>query len=488
MDLNRVNITIRPRPAYEGLDLGFAMASRWFLTLWSLWLLTALPCAIAVNALCFSYPVLALIIMWWLKPLYETPLLYWISRRIFGENHDFRHILKNYKTIVSPRLLSRLTIRRFSPSRSFYMPVILLENMRGNDYAQRKTVLGHNQTAGITLTFICSLFELLLVISALALIDTMIPAELDMFNTDDFFNPESPLFFAGNAFVFLSMSVIAPFYIASGFALYLTRRTNLEAWDIELNFKRLTERKKATKTLASIILIITSAAMFSGISATPACASDSEKELSKNRIETVLESEDFGHKETVTYWKLRQFGDTEPDEPESRNNFFTGIFRFLAMIIKPLLWLAGGIVFVFFLYFTAKYMGFTAPVRRTETFKPPEELFGLKLTKDTLPDDIVGEVQTLLAGNNPRKALSLLYRGALFRLIFHTLLEIPKSATEGECVAIVEGNRDTEEAVFFKEMTQAWLNMAYGHILPDSSSVDTLCTQWSRFYGKHRHE
>jgi hypothetical protein len=36
----------------------------------------------------------------------------------------------------------------------------------------------------------------------------------------------------------LAMSVMAPFYVAAGFALYLGRRTRLEAWDLELAFGR----------------------------------------------------------------------------------------------------------------------------------------------------------------------------------------------------------------------------------------------------------
>jgi hypothetical protein len=37
----------------------------------------------------------------------------------------------------------------------------------------------------------------------------------------------------GTAVLFLE-----PFYVASGFAMYLHRRTELEAWDIEQEFRR----------------------------------------------------------------------------------------------------------------------------------------------------------------------------------------------------------------------------------------------------------
>jgi hypothetical protein len=36
---------------------------------------------------------------------------------------------------------------------------------------------------------------------------------------------------------------VEPFYVASGFALYLNRRVELEAWDIEQEFRRAFARK-----------------------------------------------------------------------------------------------------------------------------------------------------------------------------------------------------------------------------------------------------
>ena len=41
---------------------------------------------------------------------------------------------------------------------------------------------------------------------------------------------------------YVFVSLIAPFFVASGFSLYLNQRTLLEAWDIELIFRRMTTR------------------------------------------------------------------------------------------------------------------------------------------------------------------------------------------------------------------------------------------------------
>ena len=36
----------------------------------------------------------------------------------------------------------------------------------------------------------------------------------------------------------ITVLFLEPFYVAAGFAMYLTRRTELEAWDIEQEFRR----------------------------------------------------------------------------------------------------------------------------------------------------------------------------------------------------------------------------------------------------------
>ncbi|MEW8458808.1 MAG: hypothetical protein AB2653_00720, partial [Candidatus Thiodiazotropha endolucinida] len=81
MDLTRIAIKLRPRQAWESIDLGFAMARKWFMPLWSLWLCSALPMMVVLALL--PLPLWSAgLILWWFKPLYEPTLLYWLSRRL----------------------------------------------------------------------------------------------------------------------------------------------------------------------------------------------------------------------------------------------------------------------------------------------------------------------------------------------------------------------------------------------------------------------
>ena len=131
MDLARLSVVMRPRSAWEGMDLGFAMACRWFLPLWSLWWAVALPVALVTALLFPDRPWLVILLLWWAKPLYEPLLLFWLSRALFGQRPGLGESLRQWRAILQAQPLAYLTWRRFSPSRSLYMPVALLERLRG---------------------------------------------------------------------------------------------------------------------------------------------------------------------------------------------------------------------------------------------------------------------------------------------------------------------------------------------------------------------
>ena len=62
-----------------------------------------------------------------------------------------------------------------------------------------------------------------------------------------------------NLLAWLAMTLISPFYSGAGFGLYLNRRTELEAWDIELTFRRLRQRLLGSAyalLLAGIALVL----------------------------------------------------------------------------------------------------------------------------------------------------------------------------------------------------------------------------------------
>ena len=239
MDLDRLSAVIRPRNPWESIDLGFALARRWFLPLWALWWIAALPPGGLLLLALDDHVDLWLVAMWWLKPLYESVLLFWLSRALFGDVASVAGTVRQIGAAFPPRLWPHLIWRRLGSARSFTMPVTLLERLSGRPRRERLRILRSGAGAASWLTIICVHLETLLWLSALLLIAFMIPDQLPELDLRAaIFDDSSRLYWLGTLCTLAAMSVIAPFYVAAGFALYLGRRTELEAWDLELRFRR----------------------------------------------------------------------------------------------------------------------------------------------------------------------------------------------------------------------------------------------------------
>ncbi len=492
MDLDKISVVIRPRNAWEGVDLGFAMARRWFLPLWGLWLVVAVPVYLLFSLLLPESEWLgAIMFVWWLKPLLEPPLLFWMSRAMFGDRPDRRMMLRQWWRIVWPALLANLTWRRLSPSRSFYMPVVVLEGLHGKARRSRMEILGRRQQVAVWLTFVGLTLETVLELSAMILIVIMIPEELRWVDLSEFMlTPGRTEQLLQDLSSLLAMSIIAPFYVAGGFALYLTRRSQLEGWDIELGFRRIMARRRSGKPRFSTAAAVVLAVLLLGQVPQDALAADSTpgREEARALITEILAHEDFGKKETETYWDAIE-RDEEPEASEGTGlkwladwllKVIGGFFKGFAQIGEVLLWAAAGLILAGLAWWLLRNRGWLPGLagRPKETPQAAVTLFGLDVRPESLPQDIVATARALLEQGDHRGALSLLYRGILARFIQQGYPRIPASATENECLAKVVASRSAAEADYFRALTTAWIGLAYGHLLPGREQLESLCNKW----------
>ncbi|MCG8427273.1 MAG: DUF4129 domain-containing protein [Chromatiales bacterium] len=500
MELDKLEFSLRRRNHWEAIDLGFTLARRWFLPLWALWLATAIPVGILLFVLVGEKAWLLALLLWWLKPLYEPPLLFWMSRAVFGENLTVKAVVRQWWSIVWPQLFANLTWRRLNPNRSFNMPVGLLERLKGKRRRDRIRILGKGQHAAIWLTFVGIHFEAILQFALLIVLYALIPEDLRWIDLEDFLIAEGSIQEWLQLLVSLiSMSIIAPFYVASGFVLYLHRRSELEAWDIEINFRRIDERLKKAKhrnaVTSTAVLVL--ALMFGGLLLpdTGLAVTATTPEQARPIIEEVLADKAFGELEERRYWKY--IGETEEEEEIDEDSWFVEFFKWLldvlagffkgfASVGEAVMWIAGTAVVIYLVYHIAKNKGWFSlgrPQRLQNKKAAPVQLFGLDIRPDQLPDDPAAEAKRLVEAGDLRGALSLLYRGALMRLVTEQHIEIPDSATEGECVRLVARHQPAEEAYYFGRLTDDWLKMAYAHIAPQPERLLDLCSQWQGVYG-----
>ncbi|HUG23118.1 DUF4129 domain-containing protein, partial [Piscinibacter sp.] len=74
-----------------------------------------------------------------------------------------------------------------------------------------------------------------------------------------------------------------------------------------------------------------------------------------------------------------------------------------------------------------------------------------------------------------RGALSLLYRGALSRLVHLHAAPIRAASTEGECLALARGRLPDNAAAYVEQLVAAWQLAVYGARLPAQAQGLALC-------------
>lgn len=261
-----LDVNLRPRSSWEAMELGTALVRRHAAAIWKPWLLLTVPLFVLFNAVGWALDMLWLagLLMWWLKPLFARLPLYVISRGVFGQVPGTWQTLRAQAGFGLRLMPAYLLWRRLGPARALLMPVDLLEGTAPEQRRLRRRVLGGPAYGqGCLLTWTCWHFELVLAFGCVAAVFLMIPTEFLAGSFQSFWarlEDGMPLWMqlAWNAFAWAGVCVIEPFYVGAGFGMYLNRRTETEAWDVELAFRRLRDRLRTP--LAPLLLALAVAA------------------------------------------------------------------------------------------------------------------------------------------------------------------------------------------------------------------------------------
>ena len=517
MRLNDASMAIRPRTAWEALDLGILLARRHAALLMGSWALVTLPIFALFSLLFWQHPTLSLLLFWWFKPLYERLPLFILSRALFGDTPSLRQSITTLPPLLRPQWFSSVTWRRFSVTRSFDLPVLQLEQLAGSARQQRLAVLGQRDSrAASWLTLVGMHLEMGLWFGALALMYMLIPQQmLADWNWQDLLGMSGDwLWFEhlSNLLYALVLVVWEPIYVASGFSLYLNRRTTLEAWDIELTFRRLQTRMKS---LLPVLLVglglwllsppemaLAATGAEGTTQAIEASGPDSNRLLKQpltskeasERIDELLDQPPFRNRETVTRWRFTEESSGEPGwlarllERLLRSDLLTQRPDTLASMIEVFLWaalfgLTGWLLWRYREWIKLYVTPGQLRIRKRQA--TPAVLFGLDLQPESIPADVVAEVQRLWH-QHPREALGLLYRAFLSRLLHEQQLPLKSSHTEGEILQLLRLEARPELLEYAEALTRHWLRLAYGHQLPPERTRDELCERWRALFGSER--
>jgi hypothetical protein len=504
MRLSDASVVIRPRTSWEAMDLGVLLAREHRLLLMSSWALVTLPVFALLSVLLWNYPSTALLLFWWLKPAFDRLPLHILSKALFGETPTLKQALRHWPRLLKGQLLASLTWRRFSLSRSFVMPVVQLEGLTGQERQQRLGVLQQrNAGAARWLTLIGVHLEMALWIGLMVLFYLFLPQQVEQD-----WDWQQLVLTAGNdwlwlehltnAFYALILVFWEPIYVACGFSLYLNRRTVLEAWDLELVFRRLRQR---LSTVAPVLLLVIGLTIVPTVPPAMAKEPIPQKPLSTQAahrsIEALLEQPPFKNPETVTRYR---FGNEKPVDKSKTtgdaklpawleallNALNNNSFKHIAQGLEVLLWalLVGGLALIIWRYrdWLRTFVSRRGPRQPKATNPLPTQLFGLELSAETLPEDIATTAEQLWQ-TQPREALGLLYRGLLSRLLHDFDLPLKSADTEGQVLERVRQLQQPQLLSFSDELTRHWQNLAYGHRLPPPPVQQQLCSHWRTLFG-----
>ena len=158
------------------------------------------------------------------------------------------------------------------------------------------------------------------------------------------------------------------------------------------------------------------------------------------------------------------------------------LVRWLADAGRGLMWLLGAIAVALIAVFAWRWASVKADAVRARAALRPSHVNDLDIRPESLPDDIAGAARALWQRGEHRAALSLLYRGALSRLVHGHGVPIRAASTEGECLRLAQRALAPAGSAFFEQLVRAWQIEVYAGRGADASSVAALCAQFDAHF------
>jgi hypothetical protein len=502
MDLEKVTARIRPRKGWEALDLGVTMVQNHAKVLYKLWFVISLPVFLLISLMLYQSLPLILLVFWWLKPILERPLLHFLSRELFGESLTVKDCVKAFYSVAKIHWFASLTWRRLSFTRSLDLPLIQLEGLKSSDRAKRLRVIHSGDSASaVWMTIVFAFVEYIFYFSTITLFFLFVPDiysnDIDLSDWLQFESESNLTSFQINFLYYLAISAVAPFYVACGFALYLNQRTHLEAWDIELSFKRLAEKLKqrsansivrlANLAAVSLLMIASTSFIPNNVYAEEApeepvsLVEEVTHKKAKSVIEKIKKGEDFHQIERIEENRFINTGEAKENSSSTSSSDWSIWFmlaRIFAVIVEFAVWLLIAVLLIFLVIRYKHLLIPNSPAKKTVS-KRPSKLFGLDLTSESLPDQPWLVAKQLIEAEKYREGLSLLYRASLIWYIDHSEALIKEGYTELECLEQISQCVNQKSKTYIGRLTSYWRSLAYAHETPPTDKMLGLCDQWT---------
>jgi hypothetical protein len=456
-------ISPRKMDSRSAADAGFLLWRECFVNFLPFFAIPLWLCAFALRLLPGNLIYFSWLILWFLKPLFDRPVLHIISVRFFESNAGIKHFFKGLGKTLWRGLPGDLLWRRFSPLRAAMMPIRTLEYSSKKsikETVKRKELL---KRSGIGYCFLLTCWGIVLEITLLSGEITffmMITNLMDIGNDVSVFTIE--FFRKAEVFIFpawcINYILIESLYVCMGFSLYINSRIEVEGWDIEIMFRNFA--KKLKKSSGILILLVF---MFLPVNAFTDDFNTDDK-IPMEKLHGILSSPDFGGEKDS--WGIRF-----KKQQEERDNFnfnpsmeklrfiFAFILRFIIVVLITAL-----IIFIIF------YVRRFAYKRNSGTEEPAITiLHGISLGN---PELILQRAVEFFEQGNLRLAWGYCTTAGILSWTVYCGLSFPPDATESECVKIVSSSFDNDKVITFNRLINHWINFVYAGRLPPDGSFE----------------
>jgi len=485
----------RRRTGWEAADMGMLL---WQTNWLPLLLFTGIPAGI-LTVLTNMMPggsgiTVGAFVFWWCKPFLDRFCLQVVSVRFFEPDASLRRLFRGLFKTLRTGVAADLLWRRFSPSRSARMPLVVLEGLKRKNYRRRKQLLARNGLGfGPALTVICLGMALVLEAGELLFLYGVFDLAQDGYagNIFDFMTEENILV---SILSWVNFILIETLYVCMGFGLYINSRVETEGWDIELLFKKCVEKvgarnpaaaqKNPSSTPLTTAPLIALLLLF--CFAVPAQAQDApvEQELQleekleggqelqdqqeppdprleqmllrpaelsgqeQKTLDQVYESLDFGKaKET---WQIQFKKSEEKSNGGIKRRLFPDLREIIGKVLRIILvaaLVAAVIIGAVYAYRNRARLSALAGKNRAGGTLVPDE-----------PRRLLEEAEKFHRAGKIRQAWALCFRA--FAAFFAEQFPLPAEATEYEALALARKNNMSIEG--FALFVRRWVAFAYG--------------------------
>jgi hypothetical protein len=292
----------------------------------------------------------------------------------------------------------------------------------------------------------------------------------------------------------LADALVAPWVTGAVFGLYISRRTDLEAWDIEVVLRDLA-RRVATTGLVVLALVVGAAPGEARASQEPgppgmvetandpvdAEAEDEDVPFDPQAsVRHILEQSEFGRTETIQQWQLRPMDPIEPREPSPWFLWMLERLPALARALRLGMWGLGAVAVLWLARLALR----ARTNRRRQA--PGDETVVVHYDAEALASasrpDVGARARVAIDQGRIVEALALLYAGALAAATDRGWLDVHPGDTEAECLARARGRVPQETDDALRGLVRAWQAAAYARRVPSRDQALALCDTYAHHF------